>query len=42
MYGFAYSFYFGNANRNQILKRFVTSKTLSKINDNASGLPCFN
>ena len=41
MYGFAYPPYFGNARRNEIMKRFVTSKVINKINDNAFCLPCF-
>ena len=41
MYGSAYSSHLGNARGNQIMKRFVISKVISKINDNASCLPCF-
>ena len=41
MNGSAYPSQFGNARRNQIMKRFVTSKVTSKINDNAFCLPCF-
>ena len=41
MYGFAYPSHFGNARRNQIMKRFVTSEVISKINDNASCLLYF-
>ena len=41
MYDSAHLFHFGNARRNQIIKRFITSKVVSKINDNASCLPCF-
>ena len=41
MYGCAYPSHFANSRRNQIVKRFVTSKAISKINDNASCLPCF-
>ena len=37
-YGSAYPSHFGNASRNQIMKQFVTSKVVHKINDKAS---CF-
>ena len=41
MYGSAYPSYFGNDRRSKIMKGFVTSKVISKINDNASCLPYF-
>ena len=41
MHGSAYPSHFENARRNQVMKRFVTSKVISRINDNASCLPCF-
>ena len=34
MYGFAYPPYFRNDRRIEIMKRFVTSKVINKINDN--------
>ena len=41
MYGFTCSSHFGNARRSEIMKQFVTSEFISKINDNAFYLPCF-
>ena len=41
MYGFAYPPHFGNPRRSEKIKRFVTSKVIRKINDNAFFLPCF-
>ena len=41
MYGFTYPFHFRNSTRSEMMKRFVTSKIISKINDNASCLQCF-
>ena len=41
MYGTAYSFHFKNPTRSEIMKRFVTSKVISKVTDNASCLLCF-
>ena len=35
MYGFVYPSLFRSARRNQIMKRFVTSNFISKINDNS-------
>ena len=37
----AYLFHFGNARKNQIMKWFITSKIIRKINDNESYLPYF-
>ena len=41
MYGFAYPLHFRNPKRNEIMKRFVASTIISKIDDNASCLPGF-
>ena len=41
MYGSAYPSHFENARRSQTMKQFVISKAISKINDDASCLPCF-
>ena len=40
MHGSAYPPYFGKSRRSQIMKRFVTSKIISRINDNAPCLSC--
>ena len=41
MHGSAYPFHFRNPTRSEMIKRFVTSKTINKINDSESCLPCF-
>ena len=40
MYDSAYPPHYKNARRSEIMKWFVTSKVVSKINANASCLPC--
>ena len=40
-HGSAYHFRFRNPTRSEMIKRFVTSKIISKVNDNASCLVCF-
>ena len=34
MYSSTYPFHFRNPTRNEMMKRFITSKIISKINDN--------
>ena len=42
MYGSAYPFYLRNSTRNVIIKTFITSKIISKVNGSASScLLCF-
>lgn len=41
MYGSAYPSHFRNPTRSEMMKRYITSKVISKINENASCLPCF-
>ena len=41
MHGSAYNSHFGNPTRREVLKRIIISKVLSKVDDNASSLPCF-
>ena len=36
MYGTAYPFYFRSLTRSEMMKRFVKSKIVSKVNDSAS------
>ena len=41
MCGSAYPPQFENARRSEIMKQFVTSKVIRKINDDAAFLVCF-